>query len=43
MRACNVSLAELRQNLVDFIDDDLSTLITDVEGSEAVPTAAFNA
>ena len=41
MRACNVDLAELRQNLVDFIDDDLSTLITDVEGSEAVPTAAF--
>lgn len=41
MRACDVDLAELRQNLVDFIDDDLSTLITDVEGSEAVPTAAF--
>nr|WP_220185149.1 ATP-dependent Clp protease ATP-binding subunit ClpA [Paracoccus sp. S1E-3] len=41
MRACNVDLAELRQSLVDFIDDDLSTLITDVEGSEAVPTAAF--
>ena len=41
MRACNVDLGELRQNLNDFIDDDLSTLITDVEGSEAVPTAAF--
>ncbi|MDO5604988.1 MAG: ATP-dependent Clp protease ATP-binding subunit ClpA [Paracoccus sp. (in: a-proteobacteria)] len=41
MRACNVDLVELRQNLTDFIDDDLATLITDVEGSEAVPTAAF--
>ncbi|WP_112874566.1 ATP-dependent Clp protease ATP-binding subunit ClpA [Paracoccus endophyticus] len=41
MRACNVDLGELRRLLTDFIEDDLSTLITDVEGSEAVPTAAF--
>ena len=41
MQACNVDLEELRQTLVEFIDDDLSTLVTDVEGSEAVPTAAF--
>ncbi len=41
MRACSVNLAELRQSLEEFIADDLSTLITDVEGSEAVPTAAF--
>ncbi|HRO13767.1 MAG TPA: ATP-dependent Clp protease ATP-binding subunit ClpA [Paracoccus sp. (in: a-proteobacteria)] len=41
MRACNVDLGELRRLLNDFIEDDLSTLITDVEGSEAVPTAAF--
>ena len=41
MRACSVDLKELRKNLEDFIDDDLSTLVTDVEGSEAVPTAAF--
>ncbi len=41
MRACGVSLDELRQTLTEFIDDDLSTLITEVEGSEAVPTAAF--
>ncbi|WEF23424.1 ATP-dependent Clp protease ATP-binding subunit ClpA [Paracoccus sp. S3-43] len=41
MRACNVDLDELRKLLVDFIEDDLSTLVTDVEGSEAVPTAAF--
>ena len=41
MRACSVDIEELRGTLVAFIDDDLSTLETDVEGSEAVPTAAF--
>ena len=41
MRACGVELEELRKTLVDFIDEDLSTLVTDIEGSEAVPTAAF--
>ena len=41
MKACSVNLDELRQTLEDFIEDDLSTLITEVEGSEAVPTAAF--
>ena len=41
MQACSVDLADLKKTLVDFIDDDLSTLVTDVEGSEAVPTAAF--
>ena len=41
MRACNVDLDELLRMLTDFIEDDLSTLITDVDGSEAVPTAAF--
>jgi len=41
MQACSVDLEELRRTLVEFIDDELSTLVTDVEGSEAVPTAAF--
>ncbi|MEI2807043.1 ATP-dependent Clp protease ATP-binding subunit ClpA [Albidovulum sp.] len=41
MRACSVDIDELKKTLIDFIDDDLSTLVTDVEGSEAVPTAAF--
>ncbi|WP_425051634.1 ATP-dependent Clp protease ATP-binding subunit ClpA [Psychromarinibacter sp. S121] len=41
MQACSVDLDALRKTLVDFIDDDLSTLVTDVDGSEAVPTAAF--
>ena len=41
MKACSVDLEALRKTLLAFIDDDLSNLITDVEGSEAVPTAAF--
>ncbi len=41
MKACSVDLDTLKKTLTDFIDDDLSTLVTDVEGSEAVPTAAF--
>ena len=41
MQACSVDMDELRKTLNDFIDDDLSTLVTDIEGSEAVPTAAF--
>ncbi|NBO20994.1 MAG: AAA family ATPase, partial [Rhodobacteraceae bacterium] len=41
MKACSVDLDALRKTLVEFIDDDLSTLVTDVDGSEAVPTAAF--
>ena len=41
LKACDVDTEELRTTLVDFIDDDLSNLVTDIEGSEAVPTAAF--
>ncbi len=41
MKACSVDTDELRTTLVEFIDDDLSNLVTEVEGSEAVPTAAF--
>ncbi|WP_238363896.1 ATP-dependent Clp protease ATP-binding subunit ClpA [Mesobacterium pallidum] len=41
MKACNVDTEELRQTLVEYVDDDLSNLVTDIEGSEAVPTAAF--
>ncbi len=41
MKACAVNMDELRKTLVEFIEDDLSTLVTSVEGSEAVPTAAF--
>ncbi|WP_114966200.1 ATP-dependent Clp protease ATP-binding subunit ClpA [Alkalilacustris brevis] len=41
MRACGVDLEALRKTLLDFIEDDLSNLVTDIEGNEAVPTAAF--
>ncbi len=41
MQACSVDLEALRKTLLDFIEDDLATLVTNIEGSEAVPTAAF--
>jgi len=41
MQACSVDLDALRTALVEFVNDELSTLVTDIEGSEAVPTAAF--
>ena len=41
LQACSVETEELRKTLVDFIEEDLSNLVTDIEGSEAVPTAAF--
>nr|WP_174821227.1 ATP-dependent Clp protease ATP-binding subunit ClpA [Ruegeria arenilitoris] len=41
MKACSVDLDELRSSLVEFIEEDLSNLVTDIDGSEAVPTAAF--
>jgi ATP-dependent Clp protease ATP-binding subunit ClpA len=41
LKACDVDLTQLRKNLVDFIDNDLGSLVAEIEGSEAVPTAAF--
>ncbi|NRA98335.1 MAG: ATP-dependent Clp protease ATP-binding subunit ClpA [Rhodobacteraceae bacterium] len=41
MKACSVDLDELRKSLETFIDQELQSLVTDVDGSEAVPTAAF--
>ncbi|MHA6324855.1 ATP-dependent Clp protease ATP-binding subunit ClpA [Roseivivax sp. CAU 1753] len=41
LKACDVDTEELRTTLVEFIDDDLANLVTDIDGSEAVPTAAF--
>ncbi len=37
MQACSVDLDVLRKVLVEFIDEELTTLITDIEGNEAVP------
>ena len=41
LKACDVNLSQLRANLVEFIDSDLESLVAEIEGSEAVPTAAF--
>jgi ATP-dependent Clp protease ATP-binding subunit ClpA len=41
MRACGVELGQLRASLIEFVEEDLANLVTDVDGSEAVPTAAF--
>ncbi len=41
MLACNVDLDDLRKILQEFIEEELASLVTDIEGSEAVPTAAF--
>jgi ATP-dependent Clp protease ATP-binding subunit ClpA len=41
MKACSVDTDELRSTLTEFVDEDLSNLVTDIDGSEAVPTAAF--
>ena len=41
LKACSVDTDDLRTTLVEFVDDDLSNLVTDIDGSEAVPTAAF--
>jgi ATP-dependent Clp protease ATP-binding subunit ClpA len=41
MQACNVDLEDLRRTVTEFIEEELASLVTDVEGSEAVPTAAF--
>jgi len=41
MKACSVDTEDLRQTLVEFVDEDLANLVTEIDGSEAVPTAAF--
>ena len=39
--ACDVSIPSLRETLVEYLDEDLTSLITEIEGAEAAPTAAF--
>jgi ATP-dependent Clp protease ATP-binding subunit ClpA len=40
MRACGVDMDELRDDLTDYIDNELSNLVSDA-GQEAKPTAGF--
>jgi ATP-dependent Clp protease ATP-binding subunit ClpA len=40
LKACSVDLDELREDLTDYVDNELSNLVTDVT-QEAKPTAGF--
>ncbi len=39
--ACNVNIELLRNNIEKFLNNELGSLVTEVEGSEAVPTTGF--
>ncbi len=41
MRACAVDIEDLRDVLLEFVDIDLVSLISDLPNNEAAPTAAF--
>ncbi len=41
MTACGVDLNSLRASLVEYIDAELDSLVSDVDGSEATPTTGF--
>ena len=41
LNACNVSVDLLRNNIENFLNNELGSLVTEVEGSEAVPTTGF--
>jgi ATP-dependent Clp protease ATP-binding subunit ClpA len=40
MRACNVDLEMLRRNLVEYVDTELSNLVTEAR-QDSKPTAGF--
>ena len=41
MRACEVDLEGLRKTITQFLDNELDSLVSEAEGSEAAPTTAF--
>ena len=41
MKACNVDLGNLRKKVSEFIKNELGNLISQVEGTESVPTTGF--
>ncbi len=41
MQACGVNLADLRKSLVTFINEELDSLVSDIDGSQAAPTTGF--
>lgn len=40
-QGCDVDVDKLAADLSEFIEEELSNLVTEIEGSEAVPTASF--
>ncbi len=41
MSACGVNLHDLRKSLIQFIDEELDSLVSDIDGSQAAPTTGF--
>ena len=41
MKACGVNLDTLRKSLIEYIDAELDSLVSDIDGSEATPTTGF--
>ena len=41
MKACGVNLDSLRKTLSDYIDTELDSLVSEIDGSEATPTTGF--
>lgn len=41
MKACSVDLEGLRKTLLEYIDSELDSLVTDIEGTEASPTTGM--
>jgi ATP-dependent Clp protease ATP-binding subunit ClpA len=41
MKACGVDLEKLRKTIIAFLDEELDSLISDIDGSEAAPTTGF--
>lgn len=41
MKACGVNLDSLRSALSEYIDTELDSLVSDIDGSEATPTTGF--
>ena len=41
MVACGVNLEELRKTVSEYIDSELDSLVSDIDGSEAKPTTGF--
>ena len=41
LKGCDVDVEKLAADLNEYINDELGNLVTGIEGSEAVPTAAF--